>query len=58
MASATSVAQERISNIRTVKVFSNEDKERLAYKEKLDYVLKLAYKESFARGVFFGMVSL
>lgn len=58
MADATAVAEERISNMRTVKAFSNEMREVIAYNGKLDYVLQLAYKESFARGLFFGLVRI
>lgn len=50
------MAEERISNIRTVKAFSQEDREMVTYKEKMQHVLDLATKESLARGVFYGMV--
>lgn len=58
LADATQVAEERISNIRTVKAFSKEDREMKTYQGKMDKVLQLAMTESLARGVFFGMVLL
>lgn len=57
LAEATQVAEERIGNIRTVKAFSQEEREVDTYGDKMKYVLDLATKESFARGVFYGMVS-
>ncbi|KAK9511846.1 hypothetical protein O3M35_000427 [Rhynocoris fuscipes] len=58
LAEATQVAEERISNIRTVKSFSKEDMEIYIYNEKMEQILKLAKKESLARGIFFGMAGL
>nr|AIN44099.1 ATP-binding cassette sub-family B member 10 [Laodelphax striatellus] len=55
LAESTQVAEERISNIRTVKAFSQEKKEIQAYSEKMDKVLNLSIRESLARGGFFGM---
>lgn len=51
------VAEERIANIRTVKSFSQEGRECDTYGSKLQNVLQLTYKESLARGIFFGLVS-
>lgn len=53
LARATTVAQEKISNIRTVKTFGKELVEMEKYKERLQNVLNLGYKESLARGMFF-----
>ncbi|KAL1138969.1 hypothetical protein AAG570_009030 [Ranatra chinensis] len=58
LADATQVAEERISNIRTVKAFSREDVEIETYMKKMEHVLDLATKESLARGIFFGMTGL
>lgn len=58
LAEATNVAEERISNIRTVKSFSREFLEIQRYREKIDSVFMLAKKESLAKGVFYGMVIL
>jgi ATP-binding cassette subfamily B (MDR/TAP) protein 10 len=58
LASATQVAEERISCIRTVRAFSQEGLENTIYKQRIHDILSLAYKESLARGIFFGMASL
>ncbi|XP_069698495.1 ATP-binding cassette sub-family B member 10, mitochondrial isoform X2 [Periplaneta americana] len=55
LASATQVAEERIANIRTVKAFSQESREYQMYSDKIHHVLQLAYRESLARGIFFGL---
>lgn len=51
-------AEERISNIRTVKAFAQEEREIVRYSSKLRDVLALCYKESLYRGMFFGMTGL
>ncbi|XP_011698443.1 PREDICTED: ATP-binding cassette sub-family B member 10, mitochondrial-like [Wasmannia auropunctata] len=51
-------AEERISNIRTVKAFAQERREIDRYSAKLQDVLKLCYKESLYRGMFFGLTGL
>ncbi|KAK6645419.1 hypothetical protein RUM43_001696 [Polyplax serrata] len=58
LAEATSVAEEKISNIRTVQAFSHEKMEIANYESKLGSVLKLQYKEALARALFFGMTGL
>ncbi|XP_072751699.1 ATP-binding cassette sub-family B member 10, mitochondrial isoform X2 [Anoplolepis gracilipes] len=50
--------EERISNIRTVKAFAQEKCEIDRYNTKLQDVLRLCYKESLYRGMFFGMAGL
>lgn len=57
LAAATQVAEERISNIRTVRSFAGEMGEVERYRRRVDEVLRMTYQESFARGVFFGLVS-
>lgn len=57
LAEATQVAEERIGNIRTVKAFSQEQREMQTYADRMQSVLDLAIKESLARGIFYGMVS-
>lgn len=57
MADATRVAEERISNMRTVKTFSQEFREIDTYKNCIDRVLNLGYRESKMRAIFYGMVS-
>ncbi|RXG61914.1 ATP-binding cassette sub-family B member 10, mitochondrial [Armadillidium vulgare] len=54
LAESTQVAEERISNIRTVRSFAQEMREMGEYDKQIDNVLKLTYKESLARGLFFG----
>lgn len=58
LAALNITAEERISNIRTVKAFAQEKRESDRYSAKLNDVLKLCYKESFYRGLFFGMTGL
>lgn len=57
LADATQVAEERLSNMRTVRAFVQESKEEATYNSKITDVLKLSYKEAFARSVFWGSVS-
>eukprot|EP00795_Rhopilema_esculentum_P003009 gene3009-1270_t len=54
LADASQVAEERISNIRTVRAFAQEIKETQRYDGRVDSVLHLAYKEALARAAFFG----
>lgn len=56
LADATRVAEERISNMRTVKMFSQEPKEMETYRQIIEKVLTLGYTESKARAIFYGMV--
>ena len=58
LASATQVAEERISNVRTVRSFAQESREMKTYKNSIDNVLEMTYKESLARALFFGMTGL
>lgn len=57
LAASNQVAEEKISNIRTVKAFSQENKEMFLYGKKMNEVLQLSIKESFMRGLFFAMVT-
>lgn len=50
------VAEEKIANIRTVKIFGKELQENNFLNTKLQEVLKLGYKESLAKAGFFGFV--
>lgn len=52
------IAEERISNIRTVKAFAQETNEIKRYGTKLEDLLKLCYRESWYRGLFFGLTGL
>lgn len=51
------MAEERISNVRTVRAFGQELKEIEKYDDKVKNVLNLTYKESLSRGIFFGLVN-
>lgn len=57
LADATQVAEEKISNMRTVKTFSCEHREIGTYSKAIQRVLQLGYQESKARALFYGMVS-
>lgn len=58
LAQATQLAEERISNMRTVRAFGKELTEVQKYTEKVDYVLQLARKEAVLRAGFFGVTGL
>ncbi|KAL9952922.1 hypothetical protein ACROYT_G040252 [Oculina patagonica] len=58
LAQSTQVAEERISNIRTVRAFGQELKEIQTYADSVQDVFKLAKKEAVARAVFFGFTGL
>lgn len=58
LAQSTQVAEERISNIRTVRAFGQELKEIQTYANSIQDVFKLAKKEAVARAVFFGFTGL
>ena len=52
------VAEERLANMRTVQAFVQENREAAVYNKQVDDVLRLSYKESLARGLFWAMVSI
>ncbi|MEQ2251468.1 ATP-binding cassette sub- B member 10, mitochondrial [Ilyodon furcidens] len=58
LAQATQLAEERISNLRTVRAFGKELSEVDTYTQKTDYVLSLAKKEAMFRAGFFGVTGL
>ncbi|XP_072931322.1 ATP-binding cassette sub-family B member 10, mitochondrial [Epargyreus clarus] len=58
LAETSELAEEKISNIKTVKAFSKENKECESYAQRIENLLKLAYKESLAVGSFYGMTGL
>lgn len=58
LAQATQLAEERISNIRTVRAFGKEFSEVNTYSQKTEYVLSLAKKEAVLRAGFFGVTGL
>uniref|UniRef100_A0A673VRL9 ATP-binding cassette sub-family B member 10, mitochondrial n=1 Tax=Salmo trutta TaxID=8032 RepID=A0A673VRL9_SALTR len=58
LAEATQLAEERISNMRTVRAFGKELTEVAKYTEKANYVLHLAKQEAVLRAGFFGATGL
>lgn len=52
------LAEERISNMRTVRAFGKELSEVKAYRQKIDEVFALAKKEAVIRAGFYGVVSV
>ncbi|KAG7236030.1 hypothetical protein INR49_001430 [Caranx melampygus] len=58
LAQATQLAEERISNLRTVRAFGKELSEVNMYAKKADEVLSLAKKEAVLRAGFFGVTGL
>nr|XP_033342262.1 ATP-binding cassette sub-family B member 10, mitochondrial [Megalopta genalis] len=54
VATLNTIAEEKISNIRTVKNFSKEKSEIKRYNSQLENILRVCYKESLLRGIFFG----
>merc|ERR1719461_1863856 len=55
LAGATQVAEERISNIRTVRAFATENREIAAYDQQMNNVLDKAKVEALAQAKFYGM---
>ncbi|KAJ8250462.1 hypothetical protein COCON_G00223840 [Conger conger] len=58
LAESTQLAEERISNLRTVRAFGKELSEVEKYVEKVNHVLVLARKEAVLRAGFFGATGL
>ncbi|KAG9344339.1 hypothetical protein JZ751_011008 [Albula glossodonta] len=58
LAESTQLAEERISNLRTVRAFGKELTEVEKYVEKINHVLMLAKKEAVLRAGFFGATGL
>ncbi|XP_068446189.1 ATP-binding cassette sub-family B member 10, mitochondrial [Clinocottus analis] len=58
LAQTTQLAEERISNMRTVRAFGKELSEVNTYTQKTDVVLSLAKKEAALRAGFFGVIGL
>lgn len=51
------IGEERLGNIKTVKMFSKEDYENGLFAENLTDALKIGYRDVLARATFYGMVS-
>ena len=52
------MAEERISNIRTVRAFATENREIQAYDQQMDNVLAKAKVEALAQAKFYGITGL
>lgn len=52
------VAEERLSNVRTVRAFGRERYEIEKYNDKIDKVLQVSYAESLANAAFFGLTGV
>ncbi len=48
------MAEEKISNIRTVRAFAQEEKETQTYTKSINKVMAMKLKEAMAYGVFYG----
>lgn len=55
LAVLNTTAEEKICNVRTVKAFAKEKCEVARYNSQLENVLKVCYKESLYKGIFFGL---
>lgn len=58
LAHATEVSEEKLSNIRTVRSFAQEEKEILAYNKSVNQVMNMKFKEAIAYGIFYGTTGL
>lgn len=54
LADATQVAEEKISNIRTVRAFAQEEKETALYTKSINKVMDMKFKEAIAYAGFYG----
>jgi len=58
LAQSTHIAEEKISNIRTVKSFGKEDQEMQRYDIEMRNVLDKTLKEALVQAKFYGMTGL
>jgi ATP-binding cassette, subfamily B (MDR/TAP), member 10 len=58
LADVMKVGEERIGNIKTVKIFSKEKHENQIFTKELEDALQIGYNESKARAIFYGMTGL
>ena len=58
LAASTEIAEEKLSNIRTVRAFAMESREIAAYGAKINDVLDKSYKEALVNAKFYGMTGL
>jgi len=55
LAEVMKVGEERMGNIKTVKIFSKEEREHQVFSKELEDALQIGYRESNARAIFYGM---
>lgn len=58
LAQVMKVGEERIGNIKTVKIFSKENYENRLFTKELQDALSIGYRETKARAIFYGMTGL
>jgi len=58
LAASTEIAEEKLSNIRTVRAFAMENREIAAYGAKVNDVLEKSYIEALVNAKFYGMTGL
>ena len=58
LAASTEIAEEKLSNIRTVRAFAMENREIAAYGAEINDVLEKSYKEALVNAKFYGMTGL
>ncbi len=58
LAASTQLAEERLSNIRTVNAFARQPDEICAYEQRMQTVLNVSKEEALIHAKFYGMVSL
>lgn len=54
LADANDIAQEKLSNIRTVRAFAQEEKETSTYLKSVNKIMEMKFKEALAYGIFYG----
>lgn len=57
MADIMKIGEERLNNVKTVKLFCKEEQENRLFTSQLDKALNLAYKDILARASFHGLVN-
>ena len=57
LAEIMKIGEERLNNVKTVKMFCKEDQENRKFGQELEEALVLGYKDIMARASFYGLVS-
>lgn len=56
LAAVMKLGEERVGNVKTVKIFSKENFENRLFSKELNDLIMIGYRESKARAIFYGMV--